>query len=69
MGTRKWSGTKASPVLFSKYLENSIKLGHTFSKFINIYGFKAFILIKQDKGNKGIYGCLGIFSITIQRVR
>ena len=61
-------GKKASPELFYKYLENPLKLGKTMIKFITVYAFKDFILIKQQKG-KYIYWCLRRISITIQSVR
>ena len=37
-------------------------------KFITVYAFKDFILIKQQKG-KYIYWCLRRISITIQSIR
>ena len=61
-------GKKASPVIFSKYLENPLKLGKTMIKFISIYGFKYFIVIKNRRAKK-IFRCLRITSLTIQRVR
>ena len=54
MGTRKW-GEKKLAQNFSKRWENSIKLGHTVTKFINSYGFKVFILMKQPINAIKIY--------------
>ena len=52
----------------SKYWENPLNLGMTMINFLSVYGVKDFIVIKQHKGNKNIYWCLGIISVKIQRV-
>ena len=44
IGARKWEKPKPGP--FFKYVENSIKLELDITEFINLYGFKMFILVK-----------------------